>query len=323
MEGSWHLDASSLVVLCHSWVLSVASSLYAEGSSDGPGPVDRYNFRTMRLLGRKVYAELAVHHTRMARTKRTIEDMKRLKSPQRNPASAGNPALKGTLISRGNLRMRRRRPAHSRRLLATEKRTKYVSAMHDSVTQSLFSLSLTLRAARRNMSQLDEESALLLDEAERLAQHAVAQMCALTFEMRPQVLNEAGLASALNTCARAVQTRTKLAVDLKVTGERRLSAQLEEALYQLIREALEDMAEHPHAREARVEVDLGDERVYIAIRSDRQDDDSSDTILSRLRMRTEAIGGAMEVEKLPEGGSEVRVIVPVPRALDFVSRLMQ
>src|SRR5688500_5584988 len=128
----------------------------------------------------------------MAHTKRTIDDMKRLKSPQGKPASAGNPALKGTLISKGNLRIRRRRQAHSRRLLATEKRIKYVSAMHDSVTQALFSLSLTLRAARRNMGLLDEESTRLLDEAERLAQRAVAEMCAITFEMRPEVLEEAG-----------------------------------------------------------------------------------------------------------------------------------
>lgn len=205
-----------------------------------------------------------------------------------------------------------RKPTHSHphRLLAIEARTDYLSKMHDSVTQSLFSLGLTLRAARRSMGPVGEESVRLLDQAERLAQRAVAEMCALTFEMRPQVLNEAGLASALHTYVHAVEARSKLTVHLHVKGEKRLSMELEEALYQIVREVLDELAEQSSAFEAQVKLDLEGEGVYIAIRSDRHVNDFPPAILSIIRTKANSIGGALEIGKLPEGGSETRVMVP-------------
>jgi signal transduction histidine kinase len=184
--------------------------------------------------------------------------------------------------------------------------------MLDSVTQSLFSLTLTLRAARRNVSENNEEAERLLDSAEDLAQRALSEMCALTFEVRPHVREQVGLASALQTHTRSLQARSGLTIHLSIKGDRRLRPDLEEALYQIVRVALRDVVVYARATEASVELDLEGETVYISIRDNSRESDSSIQRAAAIRAKVEALGGAIEVKRHEESGSELLAWVPAP-----------
>lgn len=183
--------------------------------------------------------------------------------------------------------------------------------MLDSVTQSLFSLTLTLRAARRSMSST-EEAERLLDSAEDLAQRALSEMCALTFEVRPQVREQVGLASALQTHTRSLQARSGLVIHLSIKGDRRLRPDLEETLYQIARAALRDVVVYAQATEAWVELNLEGENVYISIRNNSQDSDFPTQSAAAIRAKIEALGGAIEVKRHGESGTELLAWVPAP-----------
>ena len=182
--------------------------------------------------------------------------------------------------------------------------------MFDGVTQSLFSLTLTLRAARRGMPQASEETEHLLDSAEELAQHALSELCALTFELRPEAREVAGLAQSLQTHVGSLQARTGHVIHLSVKGDRRLPFELEEVLYQLVRSTLNEVVRRAEATEAWVELHLEGENVYISIRDNGRSPVFSALNGPALRTRIEALGGTVEVKQHKEGEAEVVVGVP-------------
>ena len=138
--------------------------------------------------------------------------------------------------------------------------------MVDSITQSLFSLTLTLRAIRRSGGWAEGSAGPLFDTAEELARHSLAEMCALSFDMRPDARAKAGLAQALQTHVRSVEARSGLVIHMDLRGDSHSNAELEEALYQVVRFSLQNVVRRGKASEAWLELDLGAENPYICIR---------------------------------------------------------
>gem|GEM_PF-4859734 len=200
----------------------------------------------------------------------------------------------------------------SSQLPVIEQQANLDGEMLDSVTQSLFSLTLTLRAARKGMSENSKETERLLDSAEDLAQRALSEMCALTFEVRPEAREQVGLASALQTHTRSLQARSGLAIHLSIKGDRRLRTELEEALYQIVRAALRDVVVYAQATEAWAELNLEGENVYISIRNNSRDSDFPTQSVAAIRAKVEDLGGAIEVKRHEEGGTELLAWVPTP-----------
>jgi signal transduction histidine kinase len=205
--------------------------------------------------------------------------------------------------------------AQSSKLATVEERARLARELHDSVTQSLFSLNLTLRAARRQQQVNPEQAAGLLDNVQDLAQGALAEMRALIFERRHQALENEGLGSALQKHADSVRARSGLSLQLNTKGERRLPIECEEALYQIAREALHNVVKHAHATKAWVELDLQGPEVILRIRDDGRgfdplalnDSGGSHIGTSTMRERAEAIGATFSLISSPGKGTEVLV----------------
>jgi nitrate/nitrite-specific signal transduction histidine kinase len=214
--------------------------------------------------------------------------------------------------------------AQTSKLATVEERARLARELHDSVTQSLFSLNLTLKAARRNLSLSPEKADHLLDSVQELAQGALAEMRALIFELRPQALANEGLVSALQKHADSVRARSGLNVKLSFDGDRRLPLEVEEALYQIAREALHNVVKHAQAAQAWVSLDLGSQKVRLEIRDDGRGFDSesrqvaggSHIGVSTMRERAETIGAELEIKSCAGCGTEIIVQVDVP--LDYV-----
>jgi len=212
--------------------------------------------------------------------------------------------------------------AQSSKLATVEERARLARELHDSVTQSLFSLNLTLRAARRVLERDPSSAMQLLDNVHELAQGSLAEMRALIFELRPQALENEGLTSALQKHADAVRARSGLKVHLKVTGERRLPIAHEEALYQIAREALHNVVKHARAGEAWIDLDLSGNDVLLSIRDNGRGFDlptlrqggGSHIGTSTMQERARAINGHLEIESASAKGTRVSVRVHIPEA---------
>ena len=122
--------------------------------------------------------------------------------------------------------------------------------LHDSVTQSLFSLTLFTQAAleRAEVGDLDRVKQSLARIADT-ARRGLKEMRLLVYELRPLALEDEGLVGALQQRLEAVEGRSGVQTRLLVEpqGEVELPADVERQLYRIAEEALNNALKHANA----------------------------------------------------------------------------
>ncbi len=207
--------------------------------------------------------------------------------------------------------------AQAAELAAGRERAHLAQELHDSVTQALFSMTLTARSAEilleRNPAAVREK----LAELRELSQEALAEMRSLIFELRPGNVAEEGLASALAKHVAAVQGRTGLPVTLDVRYPARLPLELEETLYRIAQEALHNVVKHAAAGHVRVEVSIQGGVAGLTVEDDGVGFDpgavETDHLgLAGMRTRLERLGGRLVVISRQGKGTRLLATIPMP-----------
>jgi GAF domain-containing protein len=138
-----------------------------------------------------------------------------------------------------------------------EERRRLARELHDSVTQSLFSMSL-LAQVLPDLWEVDRDEARAgLLQIRDLTRGALAEMRALLFELRPAALGERSLARALREHAGAFTQRTGVPIALDIANDLALPEAVEQAFFRIAQEALTNIARHARARQARVTLASG------------------------------------------------------------------
>jgi signal transduction histidine kinase len=204
----------------------------------------------------------------------------------------------------------------TREYAVVEERNRLARELHDSVTQSLFSVTLLSQAARSLWDRDPPKARERLERAHDVAQGALAEMRALIFEIRPMALQQEGLQSALKKHLAALQSRHGQAVELDVRGlERRLPPPVEEAAFRIIQESLNNVVKHARANAVCVALEYLPDRLRVRTTDDGVGFDPAGprgpTLgMSSMRERTEAVGGRLTVESRPGAGTRVLVELP-------------
>jgi len=192
--------------------------------------------------------------------------------------------------------------------------------LHDSVTQSLYSLTLYAEAAARMMQDSEHAKAAdALREMRDTAQEALREMRLLIFQLRPPALEKSGLAAALQARLDAVETRGGIRAKLLVegaSGAERLTLLVQEELYHIALEALNNALKHARPRQVQVRLRFDREAVRLEIADDgagfalQSVEESGGLGLSGMRERAERIGADWHIESAPGQGTKVTVQVP-------------
>ncbi len=201
--------------------------------------------------------------------------------------------------------------------LATgEERALLARELHDSVTQALFSMTLTTRSIELQLERDPAAAAQRLVELRELQRDALAEMRALIFELRPGSLERDGLVQALRTHAAAVEGRTGISILTEMDEIDRLAPATEGALYRIAQEALHNTVKHARARQVRLRLSRAPEgRVRLTIHDDGIGFDTDAVVgdgigLAGMRARAERAGGVLEIRSTPGEGTHVEVEVP-------------
>jgi signal transduction histidine kinase len=200
---------------------------------------------------------------------------------------------------------------------ADEVRRRIERDLHDGIQQRLVSLGLELRGAQAMVPpQLGDLEAALSRVAEGLA-GAFDELREISQGIHPAILSEGGLEPAL----RALCRRSALPVELAVHAERRLPEAVEIAAYYVVSEALTNAAKHAHASVVRVELDMHDAILRLAIRDDGIGgaDPGQGSGLVGLSDRIEALGGTLQVTSPAGSGTTLHIEVPVEDQRNAVS----
>ena len=206
---------------------------------------------------------------------------------------------------------------------AALERQRIARDLHDSVSQSLFSTTLHVRAAQRalELEQLDATGPVgeELSEIGQLTRGALAEMRALIFELQPGALAEEGLVAALTKQASALSAREGLVIEVNGPDPRLpLGPEVEQQLYRLGQEALANVVKHARASSAMVRIATEDDTVLIQVNDDGRGFDPAAVGpehfgLRSMRGRVADLGGRLEVTSALGRGTVLRVEVPAQR----------
>jgi signal transduction histidine kinase len=203
---------------------------------------------------------------------------------------------------------------------ALEERQRIARDLHDSVCQSLFSLTLRMRAVEMASERLDAAAdpdgrlRAGIGTARRLAHDTLAEMRGLVLELRPGALPDLGLEQAVRQHAAAVAGREGLTVTVRGTAPDGLGDDTVENLYRIFQEALHNVVKHAAARG--VEVLLGpDGGTVLEVRDDGIGFDPSVRAPGHLGLvgmaeRARRVGAALTIDSAPGRGTRLRVELP-------------
>jgi signal transduction histidine kinase len=140
--------------------------------------------------------------------------------------------------------------AQAEELAVTSERNRLARDLHDSVTQSLYSLTLFTQAAHERAEAGDLERVThTLARIADTARRGLKEMRLLVYELRPLALETEGLVGALRQRLEMVEGRSGLQTRLLLEPDEdiELPAHVEKELYRIAQEALNNALKHAHA----------------------------------------------------------------------------
>lgn len=206
----------------------------------------------------------------------------------------------------------------AQRLAISEERNRLARELHDSVTQSLFSMTLICQALPRLLERSPAQARERIDRLNELGRGALTEMRALIFELRPAALEDEGLMTALRKHVDAFRSREAISVQLVLEGERRLPAATEEGIFRVAQEALNNVAKHAQARRVDVllvlrerEAELTVEDDGIGFDLDRAPQQPRSLGMTSMRERAAILGGHLTVSSTPGQGTRICLSLPL------------
>lgn len=198
---------------------------------------------------------------------------------------------------------------------ALAERSRLARELHDSVTQSLYSVTLYAEAAARLLTAGETtRAAEHLRSLRDTSQDALREMRLLIFELRPPALEKIGLVEALRTRLKAVEGRGGMVADLRVEGIENLPLAVQQELYQIAQEALNNVLRHAHAQHVTVSLAFGADFTRLEVTDDGVGFDlavaqeGGGQGLRSLRERAQRIGAKLFIESMFGKGTTVRVM---------------
>ena len=143
----------------------------------------------------------------------------------------------------------------AKRVAILEERQRLARDLHDSVTQSLYGLNLYAEAAAGHLAlgQLDRVGQYL-SEIQKTTKESLSEIRLLIYELRPPILEQEGLVKALNYRLQSVESRAKLKCNLVSNLDGRLPLGVEEGLFRIAQEALNNTLKHAHAKNVKISI---------------------------------------------------------------------
>jgi len=204
----------------------------------------------------------------------------------------------------------------AQQLAVIKERNRLARDLHDSVTQALYGVTLYSEAAARQLASGDFDLvANHLAEIRSTAQESLREMRLLIFELRLPALRSEGLAAALQARLDSVESRVGLDTTFQVEGDSELTPDVEEGLYRIAQEALNNTLKHAHASRVTVALHHNSRVVTLCIQDDGIGFDPSAPAvqsgfgLKGMEERVARLGGELAITSRPGEGTRIEVEV--------------
>ena len=196
-----------------------------------------------------------------------------------------------------------------------DERRRIARELHDSTSQSLTSLIVGLRMMETNCAQC--ASPTKATDLRQVASRTLDEVRDLSMRLRPRVLDDLGLAAALERLVSEWQSRNKIPVDVVIQLSERLPGEVETALYRIAQETLTNIARHAKAKSASILIEKHGDTVRAIVEDDGVGFDANMNQGERhlgllgMRERAELLNGTLTVESDPAHGTSIFIEIPL------------
>ncbi len=205
----------------------------------------------------------------------------------------------------------------SRELATLKERHRLARELHDSVSQSLFSLELHAKAIATYLKRDPQQAETRIRQLRQITHDTLQEMRSVIFDLRPPSLEDGGLVAALRQQLDLLRRPDGPELALEVTGEGGLPIEMEHDLLRIAQEAVRNAIEHAEAQRVVVALTMEDGQVTLSVGDDGRGFDQASVPVDQrglglpgMRERSQALGGSLEILSQPGAGTQVRVCVP-------------
>ncbi len=184
--------------------------------------------------------------------------------------------------------------------------------LHDEVGQAFSAVMMEAE----NLLDLEpaHEARPHIEAIRGLAQRGMNEIRDMALLLRPSMLDDFGLAPALDWQARETAKRTGLRVQVTSDMPDELPEEHKTCIYRVVQEALNNCARHAQARAVQVSVRRDDGHILLSVRDDGSGFDSKRLKgmgLLGMEERVRHLGGSFEVDSRPGQGTLLQVFLPL------------
>lgn len=200
---------------------------------------------------------------------------------------------------------------HEKRRIARE--------LHDELGQSLTLMRMDVAWCKEHAGALDAAVAARLVRMEELLKSTVAATRRIASDLRPLMLDDLGLAPALEWLVQSTAQRTGIDLVLHM-GERvpHLPPALSTAVFRIVQEALTNISKHAQARSAQISVACDERHLHVRVHDDGVGFDvegprkPASFGLLGLRERASLAQGSVRIDSTPGSGTTIDIALPLP-----------
>ena len=191
-----------------------------------------------------------------------------------------------------------------RELSLVEERTRLARDLHDSVVQKLFGITLAAQSAATLLERGAGAAEGEVKRLQELAQDAIEELRSLIFQLRPPAVETEGLAAALAKHVQVLRRVHGQEIGLTLTGEPRLRPEVDDEVFRIAQEALQNALKHAGGERVEATLDESGDRLLLTVRDDGRGFDPAAAAhrsrrlgLTSMEERAKAVGGSLAIDQ--------------------------
>lgn len=207
-------------------------------------------------------------------------------------------------------------------MIQEEERRRITRDLHDGIGQALTGLRFNLDLLVRQAAITDGEAIERVGVMRQVIDETLNTIRQIAFDLRPPILDDLGLVSALRIYADRFQERTKILLALSCPDDiKRFDPKAESTVYRVIQEALTNIAKHSGAKNARIEIEKPEGALFLTISDDGKGFNnaqggepglwSSGLGIVNMRDRIEALHGQFRLTSEKGKGTSIHIELPL------------
>jgi PAS domain S-box-containing protein len=191
-----------------------------------------------------------------------------------------------------------------------EERVRIARELHDSVTQTMYSVSIVAEALPRLLDRDPGEARRRAVHLRQMTLGALAEMRNLLFEFHPKALRDTKLCILVQQLCDVLTGRIRIPVDITIEGDAQIPEEVKIAFYRVTQESFNNIAKHAYATQVNAVLQSGPNECRLTIHDNGRGFDldavnSEKLGLKIMRERVEEIGGDLRVESTPNHGTHI------------------